>query len=73
MLATGPNTNERDSLHQRCRLNMGLAKVAVQYSANIPQYCGMVNQNLVLRINPAEMRDGENRHLHQARNSKWQC
>jgi hypothetical protein len=38
--------------------NTGLAKVAVPCSADIPHYYGMVNQSLVLRINPAEMRDG---------------
>jgi hypothetical protein len=40
--------------------NKGLAKVAVQYSADTFE----VNQSLVLRINIC----GENRHLHQARN-----
>jgi hypothetical protein len=40
--------------------NTGLAKVAVQYSADT----FVVNQNLVLRINIC----GENRHLRQARN-----
>ncbi len=39
--------------------NTGLAKVAVQYSAD----SFVVNQNLVLRINIC----GENRHLRQAR------
>jgi len=28
----------------------------------------MINQTLVIRINPTEMRDGENRHLRQAAN-----
>jgi hypothetical protein len=42
--------------------NTGLAKVAVQCSADT----FVVNQSLVLRINPAEMQDGENRHLRQA-------
>jgi hypothetical protein len=46
--------------HRRCRLNTGLAKVAVQRSADT----FVVNQNLVLRINIC----GENRHLRQARN-----
>jgi hypothetical protein len=40
--------------------NTGLAKVAVQFSADTI----VVNQNLVLRINIY----GENRHLRQARN-----
>jgi hypothetical protein len=40
--------------------NTGLAKVAVQYSADT----FVVNQSLVLRINIC----GENRHLRQARN-----
>lgn len=40
--------------------NTGLAKVAVQYSAD----SFVVNQTLVLRINIS----GENRHLRQARN-----
>jgi len=40
--------------------NRGLAKVAVQCSADI----FVVNQSLVLRINIC----GENRHLRQARN-----
>jgi len=42
--------------------NSGLAKVAVQCSADTFE----VNQTLVLRMNPAEMRDGKNRHLRQA-------
>jgi hypothetical protein len=42
--------------------NTGLAKVAVQYSADT----FVVNQSLVLRINIC----GENRHLRQARN-RW--
>ncbi len=45
-------------LHRRCRLNSGLAKVAVQCSADT----FVVNQSLVLRINIC----GENRHLRQA-------
>jgi hypothetical protein len=44
--------------------NTGLAKVAVQCYANT----FVVNQSLVLRINPDYDRDGENRHLRQARN-----
>ena len=44
--------------------NTGLAKVAVQCSADT--FVG--NQSLVLRINPESFRDGENRHLRQARN-----
>jgi hypothetical protein len=45
--------------------NTGLAKVAVQYSADT----FVVNQSLVLRINIC----GENRHLRQARKrySQW--
>jgi hypothetical protein len=46
--------------------NTGLAKVAVQCSADT----FVVNQRLVLRINPDSFRDGENRHLRQARN-RW--
>jgi len=34
----------------------------------IPIAIGMINPTLVLRINPAEMRDGKNRHLRQAAN-----
>jgi hypothetical protein len=45
--------------------NTGLAKVAVQYSADT----FLVNQSLVLRINIC----GENRHLRQARNRYTQC
>ena len=45
--------------------NTGLAKVAVQYSADT----FVVNQSLVLRINIC----GENRHLRQARNRYLQC
>jgi len=48
-------TNERNT-----GANTGLAKVAVQYSADK----FVVNQSLVLRINIC----GENRHLRQARN-----
>ena len=42
----------------------GLAKLAVQCSADT----FVVNQTLVLRINPDRYRDGKNRHLRQARN-----
>jgi hypothetical protein len=42
--------------------NTDLAKVAVQCSAD----AFVVNQTLVLRINPDSYRDGENRHLRQA-------
>jgi hypothetical protein len=45
--------------------NTGLAKVAVQYSADT----FVVNQNLVLRINIC----GENRHLRQARKRYASC
>jgi len=45
--------------------NSGLAKVAVQYSADT--FVG--NQKLVLRINIC----GKNRHLRQAANRYWQC
>jgi len=48
-------TIERKTAH-----NSGLAKVAVQYSAD----SFVVNQTLVLRINIC----GENRHLRQAAN-----
>ena len=44
--------------------NTGLAKVAVQCSADTY----VVNQTLVLRINIC----GENRHLRQARKRYWQ-
>ena len=53
----GQTTNDRKK--QRTA-NTGLAKVAVQYSADSL----VVNQTLVLRINIC----GENRHLRQARN-----
>ncbi len=45
---------------RRAACNTGLAKVAVQCSADT----FVVNQSLVLRINIC----GENRHLRQARN-----
>ena len=44
--------------------NTGLAKVAVQCSADT----FVVTQSLVLRINIDSYRDGVNRHLRQARN-----
>ena len=47
-------------LSMRATANMGLAKVAVQFSADT----FVVNQALVLRINIC----GENRHLRQAQN-----
>ena len=62
-----PKTLKRSAgngLHRRPRRtpagNTGLAKVAVQFSADT----FVVNQSLVLRINIC----GENRHLRQARN-----
>jgi len=50
------------SVDRRPACNTGLAKVAVQYSADT----FMVYQSLVLRINIC----GKNRHLRQARNRK---
>ena len=47
---------------RKAAANSGLAKVAVQCSADT----FLVNQTLVLRINPDSYRDGENRHLRQA-------
>ncbi len=47
-------------INKECAYNTGLAKVAVQCSADT----FVVNQSLVLRINIC----GENRHLRQARN-----
>ena len=58
--------------------NTNCAKVAVQCSLPVPIQAGadtfsakagqvVVNQSLVLRINPDSYRDGENRHLRQAR------
>ena len=44
--------------------NSTFKKLAVQCSADT--FVG--NQSLVLRINPESFRDGENRHLRQARN-----
>ncbi|WP_445718216.1 hypothetical protein [Flavobacterium sp.] len=52
-----------DTVDRRPAGNTGLAKVAVQCSADT----FVVNQSLVLRINIC----GENRHLRQARN-RWQ-
>ena len=48
-----------DTTEKRAAYNTGLAKVAVQCSADT----FVVNQSLVLRINIC----GENRHLRQAR------
>jgi hypothetical protein len=54
-------TNDKPTVEKEARLpNTGLAKVAVQCSADT----FVVNQSLVLRINIC----GENRHLRQARN-----
>jgi hypothetical protein len=44
---------------RRAACNTGLAKVAVQCSADT----FVVNQSLVLRINPDSYRDGEKRHF----------
>ena len=52
-------TQKLDKQVERLTANTGLAKVAVQCSADT----FVVNQNLVLRINIC----GENRHLRQAR------
>ena len=52
-------TNITKRFTEGVRLNTGLEKVAVQYSADT----FVVNQSLVLRINIC----GENRHLRQAR------
>jgi hypothetical protein len=52
-----------DKDYSKTTANTGLAKVAVQYSADT----FVVNQTLVLRINIC----GENRHLRQAR-KRWQ-
>ena len=59
---TGTVQNRHDctSTERRAACNTGLAKVAVQCSADT----FVVNQSLVLRINIC----GENRHLRQARN-----
>ena len=45
--------------HERTTHKSGLAKVAVQCSADT----FVVNQTLVLRINPDSYRDGKNRQL----------
>jgi hypothetical protein len=55
-------TEAKLSRDRKPTANTGLAKVAVQYSADT----FVVNQTLVLRINIC----GENRHLRQARN-RW--
>jgi len=52
-------------MRRKATHNTGLAKVAVQCSADT----FVVNQSLVLRINIC----GENRHLRQARNRYSQC
>lgn len=49
---------------RRATTNTGLVKVAVHWSVDT----FVVKQSLVLRINPDTHRDGENRHLCQARN-----
>ena len=51
--------NSKNQWIEWAAANTGLAKVAVQYSADT----FVVNQSLVLRINIY----GENRHLHQSR------
>ena len=58
-------TQKLDKQVERLTANTGLAKVAVQCSADT----FVVNQNLVLRINIC----GENRHLRQARKRYAQC
>ena len=60
MKTSWTNGTERSPAH-----NTGLAKVAVQCSADT----FVVNQSLVLRINIC----GENRHLRQARKRYRQC
>ena len=57
---TRQTMNETTMTERRAACNTGLAKVAVQCSAD----SFVVNQTLVLRINIC----GENRHLRQARN-----
>jgi hypothetical protein len=52
-------------VHRRCRLNSGLAKVAVSFSADT----FVVKESSVLRINIC----GENRHLRQAAKRYAQC
>jgi len=54
------STATYDQTKDMAAANTGLAKVAVQYSADT----FLVNQTLVLRFNIC----GENRHLRQARN-----
>jgi hypothetical protein len=56
---------ECNNIKEQRRHNTGLAKVAVQCSADT----FVVNQSLVLRINIC----GENRHLRQARNRYASC
>jgi len=53
-------TASKDEIKEQRTANTGLAKVAVQCSADT----FVVNQSLVLRTNIC----GENRHLRQARN-----
>jgi len=48
--------------NKKTNAQQGLEKVAVQFSPDT----FVVNQNLVLRINPDRYQDGENRHLRQA-------
>ncbi len=56
---TALNLDPKDNCRKNTAANTGLAKVAVQYSADT----FVVNQSLVLRINIY----GKNRHLRQAR------
>ena len=58
-------TEEKVSRDRKPTANTGLAKVAVQCSADTL----VVNQSLVLRINIC----GENRHLRQARKRYASC
>jgi hypothetical protein len=51
--------NNQTTTGTRAATNRGLAKVAVQCSADTFE----VNQTLVLRINPDSYRDGEKRHF----------
>ena len=57
-------THDTKATEQITAANTGLAKVAVQCSADTFE----VNQSLVLPINPDSYLDGENRHLRHARN-----
>ena len=60
--------HDSTSTERRAACNTGLAKVADQCSADtFPAKAGqvVVNQSLVLRINPDRYRDGENRHHRQ--------